>query len=111
GDDASRRRPVHLSARRLWPTLGFSLWLDAVFGDSNRNDRGRQRGLRPVSWSAGTRDLPYFLDSRTDQLIEELCYQLFDPTIGSCAGDYPAHHYQYTRTSTGQMDPKRIYLS
>src|SRR6185437_8983361 len=36
-DDASRRRPIRLPARSARAVVGISLWLDAIFGDSNRD--------------------------------------------------------------------------
>ena len=47
--DAASGRTIRLSARSLQPALGFSLRLDAVPGDPDRNDRGGRGRLRPVS--------------------------------------------------------------
>src|ERR1700722_16958102 len=57
GDDAPRRRPICVSARVAWTSVGISLWLDAISGDPDRHDCGSGGWFRQIPWHV----FPFYL--------------------------------------------------
>src|SRR5262245_41648840 len=65
-DDAESRWTIRLSARGLFANVGFPLRLDAVSGDSDRDDCGCRCGLRVLPGGGVVGSLRNQLHHRAD---------------------------------------------
>ena len=108
-DDAAGRRAVRLPARGLLADLGIPLRLDAVPGDSNGDDRGGRRRLRPLLRCAVSLDQRGSLPHRADSPDVGLRALRFDDSARRHPADRPSDVDEHARPRVRAHRPERLH--
>jgi len=108
GHDAEGRRAICLFAGSFLSALGFSLRLDAVSRDSDRDDRGRRGGIRALHGCACAVGFGKELFDRADSFWR-LCGFALHRSVRRPGDDRTAHIYEHARAESRQARAKYFH--